>query len=156
MMKPTPADLLQGVADALADTVLPTLERGPARNQVQAAVGIVQRCASAIDRYGPILYAECNDLAATIRSIVDADPSLALKDAAGDQPVEVALSKANAVLEGAYPAISDLVEIGLELREQLALIAVRAEQQRSTELSSIRDLFDRMTEREQELGLSPW
>ncbi|MGH1492704.1 MAG: hypothetical protein ACRBK7_25475 [Acidimicrobiales bacterium] len=156
MMKPSPAELLQGVADALVDTVLPTLERGPARNQVQAAVGIVQRCASAVDRYGPILHAECSDLLATLRSVLSADPGLTPEEAVGGHSLDSALAKAEAVLGQPYPAISELREIGLELRDQLAQMAVRAERQQSAELPVIRELFDRMTDREQELGLSPW
>lgn len=156
MMKPSPAELLQGVADALNNTVLPTLERGPARNQVQAAVGIVQRCASAVDRYGPAIHAECSDLRATLRSVVSDDPSLRPHPSADGQAFDSVLAKADSVLGRAYPTVSDLLEIGLELREQLAFIAVRAEQQQSAELPAIRELFKRMTDREQELGLSPW
>lgn len=156
MMKPSPAELLQGVADALADTVLPTLERGPARNQVQAAVGIVHRCASAVDRYGPILHADCRDTLATIRSVVVADPSLAPSERASGEAFEAALHEAESVLGLVYPSVSELQEAALALHEQLALIVVAAEQQRSSELPTIRDLFDRVLAREQELGLSPW
>lgn len=156
MMKPSPAELLQGVADALADTVLPTLERGSARNQVQAAVGIVQRCASAIDRYGPILHTECSDLLATLRSVISADPGLTPQESVDGQTLDATLAKAEVLLGKAYPAISDLTEIGLELRGQLSVTAVRAERRQSAELPAIRELFDRMMDREQELGLSPW
>ena len=51
MLTPSPAELLEGVADALDRTVLGTMERGDARNQVQAAIGIVRRCAAALARH---------------------------------------------------------------------------------------------------------
>ncbi len=155
MIKPTPADLLQGVADALAETVLPTMDRGPARNQVQAAVGIVGRCASALDRYGPVLYADGCDLMATLGSVAAADPGVVLEARAGHD-LESALTRASTVLDGPYPPISELLEIGLELRAHLASIAVQAQQQQSGQLPTLRALFDRMIEREQDLGLSPW
>lgn len=156
MMKPTPTELLQGVADALADTVLPTLERGPSRNQVQAAVGIVQRCASAVDRYGPILHADCGDTLATMRSVVGADPSLAPSEPASRRAFEAALDKTESVLDLGYPSVTELRDAAMALHEQLALIVVAAERQRSPVLPTIRDLLDRILAREEELGLSPW
>ena len=82
MTEPSPAELLAGVAEALEKTVLPDLERGPIRNQVMAAIGIVRRCGGAIDRYGPFLHADCADLIATLRQASGADPALVVDSTA--------------------------------------------------------------------------
>lgn len=151
-MKPSPAELLIGVALALDETVLGTMERGPARSQVQAAIGIVRRCADAVDTYGPVLHAECTDLATSLRSISAADVDLVVDRPAFDQ----ALAAAGVVLSAPYPSVSELIETALALRHELAGLAVRAEQERSEQLLAIRQVFVRMQEREVGLGLSPW
>lgn len=152
MLRPSPAELLAGVAEALEETVLTDLVRGQARNQVQAAVGIVRRCAAAIDDHGPLLHAECLDLNESLRAIAAADARLVADRTALDEP----LARAAELLAGGYPPVSALTEVGLALREQLASMAVRAEAQASPQRTAISELFDRMLTRELELGMSPW
>ncbi|MDH3683508.1 MAG: hypothetical protein OEV40_26610 [Acidimicrobiia bacterium] len=152
MLKPSPAELLADVAQALDETVLTTLARGPARNQVQAAIGIVRRCAEAVDAFGPVLHAECADLAASLRSIAAADLDLVPDRSAFDGAADAA----DVVLASSYPSVPDLIETALSLRHQLAELAVLAEQRRSEQLPAIRELFERMLDREDRLGLSPW
>lgn len=152
MMKPSPNELLIGVADALDETVLPTMDRGVPRNQVQAAIGIVRRCAQAIDSQGPVLHADCHDLQSTLNELATSEPNLIIDRATFDQ----AMAEATTTLALTYPPVSALAETDLALRKQLAQIAVRAEQSASNAMPTIRALFDRMLEREQQLGLSPW
>lgn len=152
MLKPSPAELLAGVAQALDETVLAAMERGPARNQVQAAIGIVRRCSGAIDTYGPVLHTECTDLAESLRSIAAADPGVL----ADRSEFDLAVDAADSMLAGSYPSVSELTETALSLRLELAKLATQAERHQSGQLPAIRELFDRMLEREQSLGLSPW
>lgn len=152
MLRPSPSELLAGVADALDQTVLPALDRGPARNQVQAAIGIVRRCAAAMDTLGPVLHAECTDLVSTLQHLASADAGL-LPDHAS---FELAADRAAAVLASTYPSLGELTEAVALLQEQAAAMAVAAEQQASPQLPEIRRLLQRMLEREQALRLSPW
>ncbi|MDA3039181.1 MAG: hypothetical protein O3C27_06560 [Actinomycetota bacterium] len=152
MLKPSPAELLVGVADALDETVFPSLDRGLARNQVQAAIGIIRRCAAAIDALGPMLHAECTDLAATLRGIATADPDLV-----SDRPAfELVADRAVDVLGSTYPPISELIEVVTLLRGQAAALSVAAERRASSQRPEVGRLLQRMLEREESLGLSPW
>jgi hypothetical protein len=152
MLKPSPAELLVGVADALDQTVLGSMDRGPERNQVQAAIGIVRRCAAAIAVHGPLLYAECSDLTSTLRSVAAVDTEL-LSDRASFEQV---LARADAVLASVYPSQAELTEAVSALRDQAAVMAVLAERRASAGLPEIRCLLKRMLGREEALGLSPW
>ena len=152
MLSPSPGRLLSGVADALDETVLPTMDRGVARNQVQAAIGIVRRCAAAVETFGPILHAECMDLAQSLRSISVADAALVADRAA----LDAALDAADGVLAESYPSVPTLVETVLSLHAVVAEMAVVAERQESTKRPAIRALLERMVERQRTVGLSPW
>lgn len=152
MLRPSPSELLAGVADALDQTVLPELDRGLARNQVQAAIGIVRRCAAAMDALGPLLHAECTDLLSTLQHLASADAGLVTDHAS----LELASNRAAAVLGSTYPSPGELTEAVALLREQLSALAVAAEQLASPQRPEIRRLLQRMLEREQALGLSPW
>ncbi len=152
MLNPSPADLLRGVAEALDETVLPDLPRGAPRSQVQAAIGIVRRCAAAMEAHGPILYAECVDLVGTIRLVTAADGQLVDDRAALDG----VLVEADLVMGAEYPSVGQLTALALELHEVLEPIAVQAEQLQSTQCAAIRGLFGRQLARAQDLGLSPW
>jgi hypothetical protein len=158
VLRPSPSELLTGVADALESTVLDELERGTGRNQVVAAIGIVRRCAAAIDRHGPLLHADVTDLADSLAAVVDADPALASASASasGASRAEAALTAARAVLGRSYPSVSELIEVDLQLREVAAALGVEAEQRGSSQVAALRALFERMVAREGELGLSPW
>src|SRR3954452_10886996 len=99
MLRPSPSDLLAGVADALEQTVLGELDRGPARNQVIAAVGILRRCAIAVQRHGPLLHADCADLARSREEPAAADPRVVAE--AGRVGLTSALADARLVLGAA-------------------------------------------------------
>jgi len=152
MLKPSPAELLEGVADALAETVLGELDRGEARNQVQAAIGIVRRCSAALALHGPILYADCGDISSSLRAMVEADPSLVVDKVAFD----AALESADRVLNDRYPSVVELTDLDLDLRDVLASASRHAEAIRSAQLGPLRELLERMLKRETDLGLSPW
>ena len=154
MTEPSPAELLAGVAEALEKTVLPDLERGPIRNQVMAAIGIVRRCGGAIDRYGPFLHADCADLIATLRQASGADPALVVDSTA--QSFDDVTGAADGVLDAACPQPSALAKAHTDLSNQLAAMLLRAQQTSSGQMPVLRQLLERMTAREQELGLSPW
>lgn len=119
MLKPSPAELLTGVADALDQTVLVSMDRGVARNQVQAAVGMVRRCAAAMEVHGPLLHAECADLTATLRGVAAADAELVSDRSAFEQ----ALVGADGVLASVYPSVGELTGTALALREHAAAMA---------------------------------
>ncbi|MGF1599853.1 MAG: hypothetical protein ACFCVK_23570 [Acidimicrobiales bacterium] len=152
MLNPTPGRLLAGVADALDETVLPALERGPARDQVRAAVGIVRRCARAIDAFGPTVHADCVDVAGSLRAIAAADPDL-VTDRVG---FDVALDGAERVLAQSYPPVGDLVEVALALHAVVADVAVAVERHGSDQRAAVRALLQRMNDRQRTLDLSPW
>jgi hypothetical protein len=154
MTKPTPAELLAGVGDALEQNVLPDLDRGPARNQVMAAIGIVRRCSGAFDQYGPMLHADCLDISATLHQTSAADPSLATGDPTHD--LEAVLAASDGVLSGRYPLVAELSTLQVELSEALAQVLLQAQRLSSDQLPVLRQLLSRMTERETQLGLSPW
>lgn len=142
MTEPSPSELLAGVAEALEATVLPDLERGPARNQVIAAIGIVRRCGGAIDHYGPYLYADCVDLIETLRRLGTVDSAL--------------LDESEQLVGNGYPKPSELATVHRRLSDALAEQLLRAQQAESDQLAALRQLLERMTEREQGVGLSPW
>ena len=154
MSEPSPSELLVGVADALEQTVLPDLPRGLTRNQIMAAVGIVRRCGDAVDRYGPLLHAGCVDLVTTLRRVSSTDPNLLA--ASDSQGFDDALLACDALLEAACPAPSELAQVHAELSEQVAALVVCAQRTASPALGDLRQLLERMSEREAELGLSPW
>ncbi len=152
MLRPSPAELLVGVADALDQTVLDSMERGVARNQVQAAIGMVRRCATAMEVHGPLLHAECTDLTSTLRRVAAADAEL-LSDRTA---FERTLVLADSVMGAVYPSVGVLTEAALALREHAGAMAVLAERRSSSQLGEMRRLLARMLERERALGLSPW
>ena len=153
MLRPSPSELLVGVAEALESTVLDELERGMARNQVVAAIGIVRRCAAAADRHGPLLLADVTDLVGSLAAIVAAEPTLLPPE---ERRTGDVLAAAGSVLGRAYPSISELIEVDLQLREVAAALGAEAEQRGSSQVTALRELFGRMLARESELGLSPW
>jgi hypothetical protein len=154
MLRPSPAELLTGVADALESTVLEELDRGLARNQVVAAIGIVRRCAAAVDRHGPLLHADVEDLVASLAAIVAAEAGLVSEGDRGG--VEAALEAGRRVLYSSYPSVPELIEADLALREAVAGVAVEAERTGSSGAGAVRELLRRTVAREAELGLSPW
>ncbi|MGY9075470.1 MAG: hypothetical protein ACKVHU_21265 [Acidimicrobiales bacterium] len=155
MTEPSPAELLAGVAEALEQTVLPSLERGEARNQVMAAIGIVRRCGGALDGYGAMLHADCVDLLATLRQTRAAAPDLLAEDHAG-KDFDDSLRAADDLLASAYPEASSLAKVHTELSNQLAVLLLAAQREGSAQIPKLRRLLERMVAREAEVGLSPW
>jgi hypothetical protein len=157
MLRPSPADLLTGVADALEQTVLGELDRGFARNQVMAAIGIVRRCAVAVDRLGPVLHDDCVDLVGSLRRALAA-ADLEAVPPAERVAFEATLAAAERVLAATYPPVADLIEQDLALRDVAARLAGEVEGQGHGRgpVESLRELFARMVDREAQLGLSPW
>lgn len=113
---------------------------------------MVRRCAAALEVHGPLLHAECTDLASTLRSAASADTYLVSDRSSFEQ----ALDRAENVLASVYPSVGALTEIALALREHAAIMAVLAERHASPQLAEMRRLLERMLERERALGLSPW
>jgi hypothetical protein len=154
MLRPSPSELVAGVADALEQTVLAELDRGPARNQVIAAVGILRRCATAVARHGPLLHADCVDLARSLEEAAAADPRVVAE--AEREGLTSTLADAQRVLGAAYPSVPELVDLDLRLRSGAAAMAAEADRVGSPQLDALRALFARMVDRDGELGLSPW
>jgi hypothetical protein len=179
VLTPSPAELLAGVADALAATVLPELAPGPARRQVQAAIGITRRVAAALPRLGPYLAADVADLAATLERLSPAG------SVGAGPPVVTEASPAGggAGPEPAIRSLTDLADLDRRLQQALAdVIEGLARPSRSAAGpadravepapaqdaggppaddqvdadAEVRALLGRMLAREMELGLSPW
>ena len=62
MIRPTPTELLDGIADTLRESVAVSLPAGEARNQVKAAAAILRRLATVWDRIVPSLEEENRDI----------------------------------------------------------------------------------------------
>jgi len=157
VLRPSPSELLSGVADALEQTVLGELERGVARNQVMAAVGIVRRCAAAVWEYGPVLHADCVDVSSSLREIVESDGGALVAVPGVRERYERVQVEAERVLGSGYPSVVALGELALELREVVALVAAEVERRGQVDAgAAVRALLVRMLEREEGVGLSPW
>jgi len=152
MLRPSPSDLLEGVADALADTVVGELERGAVRNQVLAAIGIVRRCAAATEVHGPVLYEDVLDITESLEAMAAADPAIVQDQAAFD----AVQAQSHEVMGRAYPSVTELSALLLELRGTLGAVAVEIEHGGSAQSEALVALFARILEREGRLGLSPW
>lgn len=159
MLRPSPADLLMGVADALTATVLPELEAGPARDQVQAAIGITRRVARALPHLTSYLLEDNADLAATLRRLREsARPPSANAD---ERLAETALIAETALMaaEGmppSVPTLDDLAAMNLQLREALARYSAGPALLDHAALELLQMVLGRMTAREAALRLSPW
>jgi hypothetical protein len=138
-------DLLQGVADALSASVLPELSPGPARDQVQAAIGVIRRATRSLGGYRQFLHDDIGDLATTLAGLVT--PA-----AAGT--LGPLLARA-AELPPSVPSLADLVALDLALREAVADLAGSPGLTAAQE-HAIVPLLTRMTDREAALRLSPW
>ncbi|MGD9752171.1 MAG: hypothetical protein AB7W59_14370 [Acidimicrobiia bacterium] len=136
MLNPSIAELLDAMADALRDTVLPALSPGPAADQVRDAVALTRRIAHAVPRLHAYLAEDGADLARTL-------------DALDPRPDGVARS-ASWPTE-APPDAEALRGANLLLREELAQLIARGPAD-----ASVRALLHRMVEREEALRLSPW
>jgi hypothetical protein len=146
MIRPSIEDLLQGVTDSLHETVLPELPPGAARKQVQAAIRVIRRAAHASDRVGPYLYADNQDIEATLRAILPLS---------GDVEDRLRASLTQAVSSEAYPSPSELAARNEALQTALAELqdALPEMAARSKIEALLRALFRRMLERER--GLTP-
>jgi hypothetical protein len=154
MLRPSVADLLVGVADGLAATVLPELPPGPARDQVRFAVGITRKVARALPRLTPYLVQDTADLASTLRRLraVQAAPLARVSD---DVATRQALAAAEALPLEPLPTLDELAAVNLRLREALTELCERTVLDGECE-QEVRALLGRMTAREVALGLSPW
>lgn len=146
MLTPGPAELLAGVADALATTVLPDLADGPARDQLHAAIAIIRKTARALPGFAMYLHEDIADLAESLAGL--------------GAPAEL-LATARA-LPPTSPSLDELAAIDLALRTWLAgRAAESAGDQTATPVSgdaqhTMVALLARLTEREAALRLSPW
>ena len=155
MLTPSPAELLAGVADALATTVLPELGPGPARRQVQAAIGITRRVARALPQLGPHLEADVGDVAATLERLAASVPRLADRSDLVDL---AAVARTQARADEPARSLLELAAVDRQLQEVLADVAdevARAGGPPEAD-AEVRALLVRLLARELELGLSPW
>ena len=76
MIRPSPSELLSGIAETLRESVSVSLPRGEARNQVRAAAAILRRLSSVWDRIVPAIREENRDIEATLRSLAERLPEL--------------------------------------------------------------------------------
>lgn len=79
MIKPTPGELLAGISAGLRAAVLPELADGHGRRQLKAALHALARLERAADAQPAQLHDDNEDMAGTLRSVIDAlhatDPS---------------------------------------------------------------------------------
>jgi hypothetical protein len=143
MIRPTIPDLLDHVATSLAQTVLPDLTPGPARNQLQAAIAIIRRAAVASEAVGPYLWADNADIAATL----------------GELAPPLGLSAPEATPASTYPTITELRERNLSLQRDLEAtqqtLRTAPQGQRESLTPILRALVERMLQREASLNVSP-
>lgn len=169
MLRPSVPELLDELADALAETVLPELADGPARDQVRDAVALTRRLASAVPRVGAYLHEDTADVAATLRRLWDAleESSDAGsmpagggdggRDVEGDGELTEAVAFAEALGPQPPPTLDQYIAANLRLRAALADAAeqvARRDDPAAEEL--LQEALARLARRERELGLSPW
>lgn len=155
MLNPSLDELLAGMADGLAATVLPELAPGPARDELLAAIALTRRVARAVPRLGPYLHTDTADLAATLPRLWAA---VGLDEPA-DGPVADALALARSLPPDPPPAATELAAADLALRAAAAdLSAQLAGGAGPVDVAAeLRALLERLAAREAaELRLSPW
>lgn len=155
MLNPSLEELLAGMADGLAATVLPELAPGPARDELLAAIALTRRVARAVPRLGPYLHADTADLAATLPRLW---ATLGLDEPA-DGPVADALALARSLPPEPPPPATELAAADLALRGAAADLAARlaADGDQPDATAELRALLERLAGREAgELRLSPW
>lgn len=155
MLNPSLDELLAGMADGLAATVLPELPPGPARDELLAAIALTRRVARAVPRLAPYLHADTADLAATLPRLWAA---LGLDEPA-DGPVADARALARSLPSEPPPAATELAAADLALRAAAAELAARlaGDADHPDAAAELRALLERLAAREAgELRLSPW
>ncbi len=109
MIRPSPTDLLTGIASVLRESVSAELPAGDTRNQVRAAAVILRRLAAVWDRVVPTLRAENRDIEETLAELAGS-----LADAgcgpSADSPKETA----------SEPRFEEIAERNRVLQERLA------------------------------------
>ena len=157
MLRPSLDELLAGMADALAATVLPALAPGPARDELQAAIALTRRVARAVPHLAPWLHADTVDLARSL-------PPLWTGAGAAEPhegPVADALALARSLPASPPPPATELAAANLTLREAAAELAGRLAGEAGGDAGDaaegLRALLARLAQREaDELRLSPW
>lgn len=153
MLNPSLHELLAGMADGLAATVLPELAPGPARDELLAAIALTRRVARAVPRLGPYLHADTADLAATLPRLWAA---LGV-DEPTDGPVADALALARSLPPEAPPPATELAAANLALRAAAAELSAPLAGGAAPAAGELRSLLERLAAREAaELRLSPW
>ncbi|HEV8297409.1 MAG TPA: hypothetical protein VGQ20_08930 [Acidimicrobiales bacterium] len=162
MIRPDLTELLDGVADSLATTVVPELPVGLARTQVEAAVVVIRRAANAWPRIGAYLHADNEDLAATLVALA---PLLARGDdrARGLAP-RVGSARREAPVDAPAPAPLDalaranerLQALVVEVLDLVASPGWRNEDDAAAIRRAIHGLVSRSVEREREINGLAW
>lgn len=155
MLNPSLDELLAGMADGLAATVLPELAPGPARDELLAAIALTRRVARAVPRLAPYLHDDTADLAATLPRLWAA---LGLDEPA-DGPVADALALARSLPPEPPPAATELAAADLALRAAAAELSAHlaGDAGPPDAAAELRALLERLAAREAgELRLSPW
>jgi len=144
VLNPSVIDLLLGVADGLQAEVLDTLEPGPARDQVAAAVAIVRRIARALPGLTPYVLADLADVGAVVAELQGRT-----------DPVAPVVPVAPAVPDPAVTGLDELFALAAARRAELAaLVDAGGLDERAEAL--VRAAVARLTERDASLRLSPW
>ncbi|MCC6437671.1 MAG: hypothetical protein IT196_21765 [Acidimicrobiales bacterium] len=140
MLNPSIVELLNTMADALRDTVLPELAPGPAHDQLRDAVALTRRIAHAVPLLPGYLHADTTDLARTLDGLA---------------PPERGTGRAAALPVEPPRSLDELIRANLALRDEAAALARRIDLG-STEAAELRAMLLRMVDREESLRLSPW
>ncbi len=147
MIRPSPKELLEGIADVLRESVSKELPNGETRNQVRAAAAIARRLAEVWDQVVPALEAENRDIDETLGSLAGALSELGL----------VPISSETQVAEPSSSPFERAAARNLELQEYLteihsALRACEDEGVRGEVEVALRALHQRNLARDRELS----
>ncbi len=145
-MRPTVAELLSGIADALTTDVAPHLDDVAARHQIAAATSMLRRLAGLVPQLTPYLLTDAADIATTLQAIApDVD----------DAGVRAAIATTGEELDGLDPAVSSLDELHRVHDRLLAVLDdVVARAPSGPGAPALRALLERMVVRERDLGAS--
>lgn len=139
MLHPSLGELLEAMADALRDTVLPELAPGPAAEQVRDAVALTRRIAVALPQLHRYLCEDGADVATVLDALAPRPDGPPRRAAWPEEPP---------------PPLDALIAADLSLREELAALATATTD--GAAAVQLRALLQRMAEREDALRLSPW
>jgi hypothetical protein len=157
VLKPTPGQLLGGIADSLRRSVLPALPPGNAQRQLKAALHALGRLERSWDRWPTYLAGDNADLRGTLLAALDALPAPAgsVPAALAERLRQVQTATGAAIAGIGDPALAQAAALNLELQELVAELDTwlraperAADRIGTDQLQVLEDLYRRMVSRE--------